>query len=86
MFDSTFTHIRIAGFVFCIVTYLTITIPSLRTVVTPLPADTHTDQVQALQLVSAANVINIVIISLIFGLQVSSSLSLCIFLLLMLVI
>jgi hypothetical protein len=62
---------QLALFVFAIATYLAVIVPALRTVVEPIPdVDTYTEQVQALQLVSAGNVINIVIFIIILSLQV----------------
>lgn len=62
----------IALFVFGIATYLSVTIPALRTVVQPIPdVDSRADQLQALQLISAGNVINLVLFFLILSLQVS---------------
>jgi hypothetical protein len=59
-------------FVFGIVVYLSGSIPALRTVVNPEAGiDNPSDQVQALQLVSAGNIINLVICAFIFTLQVS---------------
>lgn len=67
--------LKTAVLVFGISTYLSVTVPSLRTVVAPVPdVDSRSDQIQALQLISAANIINLVIIFLIFGLQVRRSL------------
>jgi hypothetical protein len=58
-------------FVFGIVIYLSSTIPSITTVVQPVPdVDSHFDQVQALQLISAGNIINLGIFAFILTLQV----------------
>ncbi|KAL0953420.1 hypothetical protein HGRIS_004657 [Hohenbuehelia grisea] len=54
----------LAAYVFSIAVYLTVTIPTLRTIVTPVPnVDTFEDRVEALGVLSAGNVI----IALCFG-------------------
>jgi len=61
-----------AAYVFSIVVYLTVTINSLRTIVTPIhDVDTREDQVMAMRVLSAGNVIIIVALVLILALQVT---------------
>jgi hypothetical protein len=60
-----------AALIFSVSIYLSVTVPALRTVIVPAKEDFYEDQVQALQLVSAGNVINLAVIALILGLQVS---------------
>ncbi|KAI0033684.1 Shr3 amino acid permease chaperone, partial [Vararia minispora EC-137] len=56
--------------VFSIAMYTAVTIPALRTIVNPVPdVDTRSDQVEALQLLSAGNVIIIVLLGAILALQ-----------------
>lgn len=56
---------------FGIAVYLTVTIPSLRTIVTPVEqVDTRGDQVDAMRVLSAGNVIIIICLGLILALQV----------------
>jgi hypothetical protein len=51
--------------------YVAVTIPALRTIVTPLEdVDTHEDQIEALRVLSAGNTIIIVMLGLILVLQV----------------
>jgi len=58
------------AYVFSIVLYVTVTIPSLRTVVTPLQEETKQNQVQALCVLCAGNVIIIVCLLAVLALQV----------------
>jgi hypothetical protein len=67
-----------AALVFGVAVYLSVTIPALRTVIMPAKEDVYEDQVQALQLVSAGNVINLVLIALILLLQVRACRFLCV--------
>jgi hypothetical protein len=54
------------------VVYLTVTISSLRTIVTPIhDVDTREDQVMAMRVLSAGNVIIIIALVLILALQVT---------------
>ena len=58
------------AYVFSIVLYVTVTIPSLRTIVTPLQEETKEIQVQALSVLCAGNVIIIVCLLAVLALQV----------------
>jgi hypothetical protein len=61
----------IAAFVFAIAVYLTCAIPAIRTVVTPVEGvDSPQDQVQAMQLLSAGNVIMLGLLGMVIALQV----------------
>ena len=61
-----------AAYVFGIVVYLTVTISSLRTIVNPIhDVDTREDQVMAMRVLSAGNVIIIIALVLILALQVT---------------
>jgi hypothetical protein len=51
--------------------YLAVTIPSLRTVVTPAEVDTRDDRIEAMRILSAGNTIMMVILGAILILQVS---------------
>ncbi len=51
--------------------YITVTIPAIRTVVTPVEAvDTHEDQIEALRLLSAGNTLIIVLLGGVLAMQV----------------
>jgi len=61
-----------AAYVFGIVVYLTVTINALRTIVNPIQdVDTREDQVMAMRVLSAGNVIIIGALVLILALQVT---------------
>lgn len=61
----------IAVYVFSIAVYITVIIPTLRTIVTPLvDVDTRGDMVDAMRVLSAANVIIMVCLGAILVLQV----------------
>ena len=65
-----------AIYVFGIAVYLTVTVPSLRTIAEPMPdVDTRADQVEAMRVLSAGNTIIIVLMGAILALQVSTSAS-----------
>ena len=54
--------------------YLTVTIPSIRTVVTPVEGvDTREDQIEALRVLSAGNTLIIVLLGGVLALQVRDS-------------
>jgi len=59
----------LAAYVFAIAVYLTVSVPASRTVVTPLESETRNDQVEALRVLSAGNVIIIVLLAGILALQ-----------------
>lgn len=58
-------------YVFGLAVYLSVTIPTLRTIVLPLDVDTRNDQIEALRVLSAANVIIGVCLTGILLMQVS---------------
>ena len=60
------------AYVFCISIYLTVIIPALRTIVTPLErVDTREDRIEAMRVLSAGNVMIMVGLVAILVLQVS---------------
>ncbi|TDL23657.1 hypothetical protein BD410DRAFT_814310 [Rickenella mellea] len=60
----------VAIFVFAIAVYLSVTIPSLRTIVDPVPkVDTREDRVEAMRILAAGNTIIIVLLGAILCLQ-----------------
>jgi hypothetical protein len=63
----------LAAYMFGVVVYLTVTIKSLRTIVNPVEnVDTREDQVEAMRILSAGNVIIVACLGLILVLQVSA--------------
>lgn len=62
-----------AAYVFCISIYITVTIPALRSIVTPLiDVDTREDRIEAMRVLSAGNVMVMAGLGAILVLQVSS--------------
>jgi hypothetical protein len=62
------------AYIFAIATYVAVTIPSLRTIVEPVPdVDTAEDRVEAMRVLSAGNTIMMVLLGAILTLQVSWS-------------
>lgn len=60
--------------------YLTVTIPSIRTVVTPVEGvDTREDQIEALRVLSAGNTLIIVLLGGVLALQVRELNGMCFF-------
>lgn len=60
-----------AAFIFAIAVYLSVDIPASRTIATPVEGvDTREDQIEALRILSAGNVIMIVLLGAILTLQV----------------
>ncbi|KAJ8591793.1 hypothetical protein M405DRAFT_813815 [Rhizopogon salebrosus TDB-379] len=59
----------LAAYVFAISVYLAVTVPNLRTVVTPADVDTRVDRIEALRILSAGNTIIMVILGAILVLQ-----------------
>jgi hypothetical protein len=58
--------------------YITVTIPSIRTVVTPVEGvDTREDQIEALRVLSAGNTLIIVLLGGVLALQVRELNSMC---------
>jgi hypothetical protein len=61
--------------------YITVTIPSIRTVVTPVEGvDTREDQIEALRVLSAGNTLIIVLLGGVLALQVRELNGMCFFL------
>ena len=60
-----------AAYVFGVIVYLSVTISALRTIADPTDEDNRDDQVMALRVLSAGNIIMIGCLALILALQVS---------------
>lgn len=58
--------------VFGLSVYFTVVVPTLRTIVTPLPEDTRQDRVEAMQVLSAGNIIIMGCLGLVLLLQVGA--------------
>ncbi|KAF9078107.1 Shr3 amino acid permease chaperone [Rhodocollybia butyracea] len=56
-------------YIFAIAVYAAVIVPTLKTVVVPLPEDTHADRIEAIRVLSAANVIVMICLGLILTLQ-----------------
>jgi Ca2+/H+ antiporter len=56
--------------VFGLAVYITVVIPTLRTIVTPLAEETRQDRIEAMTVLSAANIIIMVCLGLVLLLQV----------------
>lgn len=68
------TAAGIAGYIFGIAVYVAVTIPSLRTIVDPVPdVDTRNDQIEAMRVLAAGNTIIAVLLGAILALQVRAS-------------
>lgn len=66
-------QLSLAAYMFGVVVYLTVTVNSLRTIVNPVEnVDTREDQVEAMRILSAGNVIIVACLGLILSLQVSA--------------
>ncbi|KAG1811396.1 Shr3 amino acid permease chaperone [Suillus subaureus] len=59
----------LVGYVFAVAVYLAVTVPSLRTVVTPVDVDTRADRIEAMRILSAGNTIMMVVLGAILVLQ-----------------
>ncbi|KAF8141697.1 Shr3 amino acid permease chaperone [Boletus edulis] len=59
----------LAAYLFTISVYLAVTIPCLRTMVTPAEVDTMDDRIEALKILSAGNTIMMLVLAAILGLQ-----------------
>ncbi|OAX41387.1 hypothetical protein K503DRAFT_767731 [Rhizopogon vinicolor AM-OR11-026] len=59
----------LVAYIFGISVYLAVTIPNLRTVVTPADVDTRGDRIEAMQILAAGNTIMMVILGAILVLQ-----------------
>ncbi|KAJ7604043.1 Shr3 amino acid permease chaperone [Mycena polygramma] len=55
--------------VFALAVYLTVVVPTLRTIVTPLAEETRRDQIEAMQILSAGNIIIMGCLGLVLLLQ-----------------
>ena len=61
-----------AAYIFAVAVYITVGIPSCRTVVDPVPdVDTRNDQIEALRILSAGNTIIVVLMGAVLVLQAS---------------
>lgn len=58
------------AYVFSIAVYITVTIPALRTIVEPLEDDTRGDRLDAMRILSAGNIIIMLLLGAILTLQV----------------
>lgn len=66
-------QLSLAAYMFGVVVYLTVTINSLRTIVNPVEnVDTRVDQIEAMRILSAGNVIIVACLGFILALQVSA--------------
>ncbi|KAI9461471.1 Shr3 amino acid permease chaperone [Boletus coccyginus] len=59
----------LAAYIFAVSVYLAVTVPCLRTIVTPAEVDTMDDRVEAMRIVSAGNTIMMLILGAILVLQ-----------------
>lgn len=59
------------GYIFSAAVYLAVSVPSLRTIVTPADVDTRADRIEALRILSAGNTIMMVVLGAILVLQVN---------------
>lgn len=69
---NVYAPLEIGVYVFALAVYITVGIPSSRTVANPVPnVDTREDQIEALRVLSAGNTIIIVLLGAILVLQVT---------------
>ncbi|KAG2138844.1 Shr3 amino acid permease chaperone [Suillus cothurnatus] len=59
----------LVAYIFAVAVYLAVTVPSLRTVVTPVDVDTRADRIEAMRILSAGNTIMMVVLGAILVLQ-----------------
>jgi len=59
----------LAGYLFGIALYLSVTIPALRTIVTPVEVDTREDRIEAMRVLAAGNTIITLLLGAILALQ-----------------
>ncbi|KAG1746730.1 Shr3 amino acid permease chaperone [Suillus paluster] len=59
----------LAAYIFAVAVYLAVTVPSLRTIVTPVEVDTRADRIEAMQILAAGNTIMMVVLTAILVLQ-----------------
>jgi hypothetical protein len=70
-FGKTKSRAFTAAFVFATAMYITVTIPTIRTVVMPVEGvDTREDQIDALRVLSAGNTLTMVLLGGVLALQV----------------
>ncbi|KAI6164449.1 Shr3 amino acid permease chaperone [Pisolithus thermaeus] len=65
LFDGS----SLAAYVFAVAVYLSVTIPSLRTIVTPAEVDARADRIEAMRVLAAGNTIMMVVLGAILVLQ-----------------
>lgn len=65
LFDGS----SLAAYVFAVAVYLSVTIPSLRTIVTPAEANTRAERIEAMKILAAGNTIMMVILGAVLVLQ-----------------
>ncbi|KAG2150212.1 Shr3 amino acid permease chaperone [Suillus bovinus] len=59
----------LVAYIFAVAVYLAVSVPSLRTIVTPVDIDTRADRIEALRILSAGNTIMMVVLGAILVLQ-----------------
>lgn len=71
---AVFLSTYAAAYIFAIAVYLSVGVPSSRTVAAPIAGvDTREDQIEALRILSAGNTIIMVLLGAVLALQVSLS-------------
>jgi hypothetical protein len=70
-----FFQLLIGAVVFGFAVYMTVVIPTLRTIVTPEESDTRQDRIEAMSILSAGNIIIMVCLGLVLLLQVGGRVS-----------
>jgi hypothetical protein len=64
------TRTHTVAYILALAVYVTVTIPSLRTIVTPVAGETRNDKIEAMRVLSAGNTIIVVILVGVLLLQV----------------
>ncbi|KAG2366946.1 Shr3 amino acid permease chaperone [Suillus spraguei] len=59
----------LVAYIFAVAVYLAVTVPSLRTIVTPVEVDTRADRIEAMRILSAGNTIMMVVLGAVLVLQ-----------------
>ncbi|KIK48132.1 hypothetical protein CY34DRAFT_72631 [Suillus luteus UH-Slu-Lm8-n1] len=59
----------LVAYIFAVAVYLAVSVPSLRTIVTPADVDTRADRIEALRILSAGNTIIMVVLGAVLVLQ-----------------
>jgi hypothetical protein len=59
----------LVAYIFAVAVYLAVSVPSLRTIVTPVDVDTRADRIEAMRILSAGNTIIMVVLGAILVLQ-----------------